>query len=95
MTIDVTQLTTTPTHYPENHATIHRNVRNRVVIQMDAGWAFSNLADWDNEVDENGNPYVPLPEEIIYSRYGVFAPDTDFAKILVVDEATVNPEQIK
>lgn len=69
------------------HATVTLNVRNRVVIQMDDGWAFYDRADYGT--DENGNYITPPAEEFIYSRYGVFAPDTDFDGRIVVVAETV------
>lgn len=71
------------------HATVTLNVRNRVVIQMDDGWVF-----WDRNhygTDENGNFIEPLPEEMMYFRYGVYAPTTDFDNCIVVVAETEAP----
>lgn len=76
------------------HATVTLNVRNRVVIQMDEGWVFWDRASFGT--DENGNFIEPdAPEYISYSRYGVYAPNTDFdARIVVVAESEVPADQI-
>lgn len=75
------------------HATVTLNVRNRVVIQMDEGWVFWDRYEYGT--DENGNYIEPLPEEISYSRYGVYSPATDFdARIVVVAEREVPENQI-
>ena len=66
------------------HATVTLNVRNRVVVQMDEGWVFWDRNDY---VDESGNITEPSPSMICYSRYGVFAPDTDFdARFVIVKD---------
>jgi hypothetical protein len=76
------------------HATVTLNVRNRFVVQMNEGWVFYDRNDYAGLTDEEGNPREPYPEEISYYRYGVFAPDFDFTRIVVVDENEVPPYQI-
>lgn len=69
------------------HATVTLNVRNRVVIQMDEGWKFCDIYDYKDYVDDEGNPRKPLPDEISYYKYAVYAPNTDFdSRICVTDE---------
>lgn len=71
------------------HATVSFNQWGRVVIQMDEGWVYWDRASFG--IDENGNFIEPeAPEYISYSRYGVYAPDTDFdARIVVVAESEI------
>lgn len=76
------------------HATVTLNVRNRVIIQMDDGYVFVNMANYDDLTDEDGNPREPYPEELSYFRYGVFSPQTDFERFVVVEEDSVSQEQI-
>lgn len=75
------------------HATVEYNQWGNIVITMDEGWVF-----WDRDgygVDENGNYIEPAPEDISYSRYGVYVATTDFdARIVVVAEADVPADQI-
>lgn len=74
------------------HTTVTLNERGRVIVQMDAGWVFYDKRDY---VDMNGEQYTPSYEEISYFRYGVFSPQTDIENVLVVvDETTINPDQI-
>ena len=73
------------------HATVTLNERNRVVVQMDDGWVFWRR---DLYIDENGEMYEPAPENILYSRYGVFSPSTDFTLFVVVAESDVPADQI-
>lgn len=75
------------------HATVEYNQWGRVVITMDDGWVYWDRYDYG--MDENGGYIEPAPEEICYSRYGVFATNTDFdARIVVVAEADVPAHQI-
>lgn len=75
------------------HATVTLNVRNRVIIDMDDDWVFYDRADYGT--DENGDYITPPAEEFIYSRWGSYAPDTDFdARIVVVAEDEVPTDQI-
>lgn len=67
------------------HAQTSFNEWGRVVIQMDDGWVFYNL---------NSYPEGTPAEDICYSRYGVYPADYDFTKIIVVDETTINSDQI-
>lgn len=76
------------------HATVSYNQWNRVVIQMYDGYVFTNMQNYDNLTDEDGNPREPLPEELSYFRYGVFSPQTDFERFVVVEEDSVSQEQI-
>lgn len=72
------------------HADVSLNERNRVVIQMHAGWVF-----WDTTDFGTGEDFVePFPQDIFYYRYGVFSPQRDFSTIVVVDETTVPANQI-
>ena len=77
-----------------SHATVSYNQWNRVVIQMDDGYVFVNMANYDDLTDEDGNHREPLPEELSYFRYGVFSPQTDFERFVVVAENSVSQEQI-
>lgn len=77
------------------HATINYTDYGRVEIAMNDGYVFYDKDNYADLKDEEDNNRDPLPEEISYFRYGVFAPDTDFEnRIVVVDEATVNKNQI-
>lgn len=67
------------------HATVTLNPRNRVVIQMDDGWVFYRKDSYPE-----GTP----AEDICYYRYGVFAPRTDWSFLVIVDESTLDPDQI-
>lgn len=64
------------------HAKTEFNRWGRVVIAMEDGWRYWDRLDYGT--DENGEYTEPLPEDISYSRYGVFSPDTDFAGRIVV-----------
>lgn len=77
------------------HADVTLNPRNRVVIQMHDGWVFYDRIDYQDYVDDDGNPREPYPDEISYFRYGVFSPTSDFAnRIVVVAESEVPADQI-
>lgn len=77
------------------HATVTLNQWGRYVVQMDEGYVFYDTRDYANLTDEDGNPREPLPEEIVYSRYGVFSPSTDIVNCLVVvAESDVPADQI-
>lgn len=77
------------------HATVNSTDYGRVEIAMNDGYVFYDKDNYSQLTDEEGNPREPLPEEISYFRYGVFAPDTDFEnRIVVVDETTINSNQI-
>ncbi len=77
------------------HATVNSTDYGRVEIAMNDGYVFYDKDNYSQLTDEEGNPREPIPEEISYFRYGVFAPDTDFEnRIVVVDETTINAEQI-
>lgn len=73
------------------HATATLNARNRVVLQMDEGYIFWDRNDYR---DSDGNMYEPTPEEICYSRYGVFGQTTDFSTFEEAAEADVPADQI-
>lgn len=76
------------------HATVNSTDYGRVEIRMNDGYVFYDKDNYSQLTDEEGNPREPSPEEISYFRYGVFAPETDFAKrIVVVDETTINSDQ--
>ena len=69
------------------HADVSINERNRVVIQMHEGYSFYDRSAYEGLTDEEGNAREPKPDEIAYSKYGVFAPDTDFnARFVVVKD---------
>lgn len=77
------------------HGTARKNQYGRVEIIMNEGFTFYDKNDYKDFTDEEGNPREASPEEISYFRYGVFAPDTDFeSRIVVVDETTMNSDQI-
>ena len=77
------------------HATVSLNQWGRVVVQMDDGWVFCDMRDYENLTDEDGNPREPLPEELCYFRYGVFSPATDIEHcLLIVAETDVPADQI-
>lgn len=77
------------------HATVNFTDYSRVEITMNKGFVFYDKDNYSQLTDDEGNPREPLPEEISYFRYGVFAPDTDFeSRIVAVAESEVNKEQI-
>lgn len=77
------------------NATVKYTDYGRVEIIMNDGYVFYDKDNYSQLTDEEGNPREPMPEEISYFRYGVFAPDTDFeSRIVVVDETTINSDQI-
>lgn len=63
------------------HAKAEFNRWGRVVITMDDGWLYWDRQDYGT--DENGGYIEPLPEDISYSRRGVFSPGTDFNRRIV------------
>jgi hypothetical protein len=67
------------------HATVTLNERNRVVVQMHDGWVFYRL-----DTFPQGTP----PEDIAYSRYGVFSLEYDYSNFVVVAESDVPADQI-
>ncbi len=77
------------------NATVTLTAYGRVEIIMNDGYVFYDKDNYSQLTDEEGNLREPMPEEISYFRYGAFAPDTDFKnRIVVVDETTINAEQI-
>lgn len=77
------------------NATVNLTAYGRVEITMNDGYVFYDKDNYADLTDDEGNSREPLPEEISYFRYGVFAPNTDFEnRIVVVDETTINEEQI-
>lgn len=77
------------------NATVTETTYSRVEITMNDGYVFYDRENYADLTDEDGNPREPLPEEISYFRYGVYAPETDFEnRIVVVDESDVSAEQI-
>ena len=66
------------------HADVSINERNRVVIQMHEGYSFYDRSAYEGLTDEEGNTREPKPDEIAYSKYGVFAPDTEFDAHFVI-----------
>lgn len=69
------------------NATATLNQWNRVVLHMNDGYVFWDRNDYR---DEKGEMYEPTPEEIGYSRYGVFSPETDFSTFVVIKEDDKN-----
>ena len=65
------------------HAFVELNERNRVVVKMNDGYVFWRR---DMYVDENGNIYEPTKEKLLYSSYGVFAPETNFDLFVVIEK---------
>jgi hypothetical protein len=67
----------------------------RVNIIMNDGYVFYDLNDYTGLTDEEGNPRLPYPEEISYSRamYNV-AITRDLSGIVVVAESEVPENQI-
>lgn len=77
------------------HLTLKENALGRIEITADSGFVFYDRNDYANLTDEAGKPREALPEEICYFRYGVYAPDTDFAsRIVVTAEEEIPEEQI-
>ena len=74
------------------HAEVKETAYGRIEIIMDSGWVFYDKENFSSLTDEEGNPREALPEEMIYSRYGVYAPETDFEHRIIVVEET---EEIK
>lgn len=68
------------------HSAISLNKWNRVVVQMDEGYAFWDRNDYR---DENGEMYEPTPNEKGYSRFGVFSLERDFSLFVVVAETDI------
>ena len=68
-----------------DHANVTLNERNRVVIQMDEGWAFYRL-----DIFPEGAP----TDKKAYSRYGVLSLDYDYSNFVVVAESEVPADQI-
>lgn len=73
------------------HATATLNQWNRVVLRMNDGYVFWDRNDYR---DEKGEMYEPTPEEIGYSRYGVFSQATDFSTFEEAAESDVPANQI-
>ena len=74
------------------HATVTLNERNRVIVSMHEGWVFWDRKDY---LDDNGNMVEPMPENIIYSRWGSFSPTSDLEnRLVVVAESEVPADQI-
>lgn len=65
------------------HATVTLNEWGRVVAQMDDSWLFYRLDIF---------PEKTPPEEIAYSRYGVFPLNYDFSNFVVLAESDI-PEK--
>jgi hypothetical protein len=77
------------------HLTLNENAMGRVEIKTDEGFVYYDKDNYKDLTDEEGNNREPSSEEISYFRYGVFAPETDFKnRIVVVDETTINANQI-
>jgi hypothetical protein len=77
------------------HLTLTENAMGRVEIKTDEGFVYYDKDNYAGLTDEESNHREPLPEEISYFRYGVYAPETDFEnRIVVVDETAINANQI-
>lgn len=78
-----------------NCINLNENQLGRIVVTPADGFVFYDKDNYKDLTDENGNFREPLPEEISYFRYGVYAPDTDFEnRIVAVAENEVSKEQI-
>ena len=78
-----------------NCINLTENKLGRLVVTPADGFVFYDKDNYKDLTDENGNPREPLPEEISYFKYGVYAPDTDFEnRIVAVAESEVPKEQI-
>lgn len=67
------------------HATVTLNSNNGIDITMDDGWVFYRKDSYPE-----GTP----AEDICYYRHGVFRPRSDWSFLVVVDESTLDPDQI-
>ena len=65
------------------HAKVNLNERNRVIIEMEAGWGFYFSDIYSEETPK---------EEIGYSIWGSLSPETDFS-LLVVEKIPNKEEQ--
>ena len=78
-----------------NCINLNENKLGRIVVTPADGFVFYDKDNYKDLTDENGNPREPLPDEISYFRYGVYAPDTDFEnRIVAVAENEIPKEQI-
>ena len=78
-----------------NCINLNENNLGRIVVTPADGFVFYDKDNYKDLTDENGNPREPLPDEISYFRYGVYAPDTDFEnRIVAVAENEIPKEQI-
>lgn len=78
-----------------NCINLNENKLGRIVVTPVDGFVFFDKDNYKDLTDENGNPREPLPDEISYFRYGVYAPDTDFEnRIVAVAENEIPKEQI-
>jgi RIO-like serine/threonine protein kinase len=85
-----------PTISFENITNTYATVKaTRVNIIMNEGYVFYDLNDYTGLTDEEGNPRLPYPEEISYSRamYNV-AITRDLSGIVIVPESEVPENQI-
>lgn len=80
------------------HITATTNQYGGTVIQADEGYVFYDSYNYRDLTDEEGNPREPLPEEILYFRYKVFARSVTAeeieARIVVLPESEVPADQI-
>ena len=78
-----------------NCINLNENKLGRIVVTPADGFVFYDKDNYKDLTDENGNPREPLPDEISYFKYGVYAPDTDFEnRIVAVAENEIPKEQI-
>lgn len=80
------------------HTTATTRPSGATAITADEDFVFYDKNEYTHLTDENGNPREPLPEEISYFRYKVFARSVTAAEIesrlVVVPESEVPADQI-
>lgn len=80
------------------HINATTNQYGSTVIQAEAGYVFYDRCDYEGLTDEEGNLREPLPEEMLYFRYKVFARSVTAeeieARIVVLPESEVPADQI-
>ena len=80
------------------HITATTRPSGATAITADEGYVFYDSYNYRDLTDEEGNPREPLPEEILYFRYKVFARSVTAAEIedrlVVLPESEVPADQI-
>lgn len=72
------------------HADAYLNKNNAVIIDMDGGYVF-----WDKkDYTYNGVYEEPVPEDILYSRWGSYPSHCDFSLLMEAAESEVPANQI-